>query len=210
MRMLLLSSTLTNETLKQTLLQMLSKPPKDHKILIINQVQYVLDQLPEYTEIAKNMVKRDKEILTDLGFSSETINIYDVVNIEKPNLHEVDLLWIQGGNNFYYLQQIREKGYMEDIRGFIEKNGVYVGTSAGSMMMSPSVDVNLTMDENLVELEDVTGFGIIPFFIVPHWDSMDEDVRVRMLGYAGESGKKVISLTDQQGILVTDKETRVI
>lgn len=210
MRMLLLSHTLNNKTLKQALLKLLTKPAKEHKALIIHQVQFILDKLPQYTELANTMIQRDPQILNDLGIKPENINTYDVANNAKPDLKDIDLLWILGGNNFYYLKQIKENEYMEDIRDYVLKDKVYIGTSAGSMIMGPGIDVNLTRDDNIVDYHELAGFGLAPFYIVPHWDSKDDELRDRMLRYGKEIGKQVIPLTDQQGVIVTDNETKII
>ena len=210
MKLLLNSSWLTTPKLEKAFVTLISKPLKETKLLIIHQKEYIKNTFPEYNDYVETMIPRDTAILVKLGISTENITNYDVKTKKKPDLSNNDILYVQGGNNFYYLQQFKENSYMENIREFIESGKPYFGISAGSMIMSPTVDLNLTMDENLVGLKDLTGFGLVPFYIIPHWDSKDDELRKKMLNYAYEAGKQVYVLTDQQGILVINDEIRVI
>ena len=63
------------------------------------------------------------------------------------------------------MKQIRETGLVHEIRDFIERDGVYVGTSAGSIIMGPDIDENLTSPGNDCGLEDLDGFGYFIFML---------------------------------------------
>ena len=210
MKLLLMSSTFTNNKLKDTFLNLLSKPPKENKVLIIHQVDYIKQTYPEYTELAEYMVPRDTKTYTELGIPRENITDYDTANKSKPDLSKIDVIHVEGGNVYYYLKQFRENGYMDDIRGFIERDGVYVGISAGSTIMSRVVDEKLTSDENSFGLKDVSGFGYVDFNLLVHWDTKDEKYLTEFIKYSWEKDKKVISLSDQQAILVTDNLWKII
>lgn len=210
MNLLLMSSTYTNDKLKNTFLNILTKPIHQNKALIIHQTEYVKQTYPEYAEYADTMVPRDIKIFTELGIFPENVSNYDVANKEKPDLEEVDVLHVEGGNVYYYLQQFRENGLMEDIREFVDGNGVYVGLSAGSTIMSKVVDENLTSDENFFGIKDLSGFGYIDFNLLVHWDSKDEKYLNSHLKYSWETGKKVICITDQQAVLVQGDSFKII
>ncbi len=210
MKLLLMSSTFTNDKLKNTFLNLLSKPPKENKVLIIHQKSYVKQTYPEYKELADTVLSRDIKILTELGILSENIFTFDIASEGKSDIKGNDILLLQGGNTFYYIDQMRKKGYWDIIRGFIENDGVYIGISAGSMIMSPSVDENLTWNENFVGLEDTSAFGYIDFYLLVHWDSLFKGRHTFSIKYSWKSGKKVIPLTDRQAVLVTDDGFKII
>ena len=210
MKLLLMSSYFTNDKLKNTFLKMLSKPIKENRVLIIHQKDYIKKTYPEFSELADSMLPRDIQFFTELGILPKNINSYDVRIKEKPDLSEVDVLLVQGGNTFYYLQQIRDNGYWLDVRDFIERDGIYIGISAGSMMMSPDVDENLTIDVNYMDLTDVTGYGFIDFYLLVHWDSFFGDLHTDALKYSWDTGKQVLPLTDQQAVLVLDNDFKII
>ena len=210
MKLLLMSSTFTNDKLKNTFLSLLTKPIQENKALIIHQTEYIKQTYPEYVEYADTMVPRDTKTFTELGILPENISDYDTMNDDKPDLSDIDVIHVEGGNVYYYLKQIRKNGYMDDIRDFIERDGVYIGISAGSTIMSKVVDDNLTSDENFFGLEDVLGFGYIDFNLLNHWDTRDEKYLTNFIKYSWETGMKVISLSDQQAILVLDEGFKII
>jgi dipeptidase E len=210
MKLLLMSTTYKNDKLKNTLLSLLTKPIQENKALIIHQTKYVKQTYPEYYEYADTMVPRDTKIYKELGILPQNIQSYDTESSDKPDLREYDILHVEGGNVYYYLKMFRENGLMNDIREFIERDGVYVGLSAGSTIMSRIIDENLTSDENFFDLTDLSGFGINDFNLLVHWDSKDEKYLNSQLRYSWETGKKVICLTDQQAVLVTDNDFKLI
>ena len=210
MKLLLMSNKFINDKLKNTFLNLLIKPPKENKALIIHQTKYIKKTYPEYFEYADTMVPRDTKIYTELGIQQQNIHSYDAENQDHPDLRKYDVLHVEGGNVYYYLKQFRENGLMNDIREFFEGDGVYVGLSAGSTIMSRVIDENLTSDENFFGLKDLSGFGINEFNLLVHWDSKDEKYLNSQLRYSWETGKKVICITDQQAVLVTDKDFKLI
>ena len=210
MKLLLMSSTFTNVKLKNTFLKMLEKPVHENKVLIIHQVHYVKQTYPEYIELAEYQVPRDTKTFTELGILPENISNYDTMNTEKPDLSDIDVVHVEGGNVYYYLKQFRKNGYMDDIRDFIERDGVYIGISAGSTIMSKVVDEKLTSDENFFDLKDISGFGYIDFNLLVHWDTKDEKYLTSFVKYSWEAGKKVISLSDQQAVLIQNNGFKII
>ena len=210
MKLLLMSSTYTNEKLKNTFLSLLTKPIHENKVLIIHQTKYVKQTYPENFEYAGTMVPRDTKIYTELGIQPKNIHSYDVEKQKIPDLTEFDVLHVEGGNVYYYLKQFRENGLMDEVKRFVDRDGVYVGLSAGSTIMSQHVDENLTSDENFFGLEDLSGFGYNAFNLLVHWDSKDEKYLNSMLRYSWETGKKVICITDQQAVLVLDSGFKII
>jgi dipeptidase E len=117
-------------------------------------------------------------------------------------------MMIFGGNNYHYLKRLRETGLVQEIRDFIESGGVYIGVSAGAMIMGPCIDNNLTFDVIDVGLEDVSGFDFVDFYIMPHWDWREG--RWASLTYSWKTGKHIVPLTDQQGILIHDDLFKII
>lgn len=210
MKLLLMSSPFRNDKLIDTFLQMLTKPIKENKVLIIHQKRYIKKTYPEYSELADSILPRDIKTFTELGILPENISLYDVDTNEKTDLNEIDILFVEGGNTFYYLHQIRKNEYWDDIRGFIERDGVYLGISAGSMMMGPYIDENLSLLGNDIDLEDVSGFGYVDFHLLVHWDSFFDDLHTDAIKYSWDTGKRVIPLTDQQAILVMDNDFKII
>ena len=199
MKLLLTSGGITTDKLQKTLRGLLTKPAEENKALII-ELNWGEKDYPKYLEETK------RQLIT-FGFLPENLDTYDLSLDNPPDISQVDVLMIFGGNHFPYMKRIRELGLVQDIRDFIEREGVYIGVSGGSAMMSPDMDDGLSMTKNDIGLEDLSGFGYINFYIVSHWDWRED--KKEMLTYSWESGKRMVPLTDQQGILVLDNDFEI-
>ena len=138
-----------------------------------------------------------------MGFTTENISLYNLSEDKQISIKDVDVLYVYGGNDYHYLHYLREHGLMQDIRDFIYRNGIYLGTSAGAKIMGPEIDANLTPDVNDVGVKDTSGFGFVSFYIIPHWNWRED--RMKYLEYGWKTGKHIVPLTDQQAVFVKDE-----
>jgi dipeptidase E len=200
MKLLLTSSGLTTKKLQEALKGLVTKPVADNRTLII--------AVDTKSNFFREALERERRNLIEAGFLQENISIHDLSVGDAPSLDAVDVLEIFGGDNYHYMKRLRETGLMQEIREYIEDERVYVGVSAGAMIMGPDIDENLTSDSNEVGLEDASGFGLVDFYILPHWDWRRE--RWKSLSHGWRTGKRVVPLTDQQGVLVTEEDMSII
>jgi dipeptidase E len=191
-----------NQVLETTFLDLLPKPTQESNVFILS-----VDTTSE-THITH--LKIAKEWYQKIGFKEENITILNLYTDTIPSFSNLDVLHIWGGNNYEYLKVIREKRLESRIREFIDHDGVYVGSSAGSNIMCPDVDVNLFNDPNDVGLDDVTGFGYIDFYLIVHWGTSNGEKRTSQINYGWKMGKRFIPLTDHQAILVRNKGFKII
>jgi peptidase E len=88
-----------------------------------------------------------------------------------------DVLYIQGGNTFYLLDQLRRSGADKIIRDLVTGGQtVYCGISAGSVVACPDMAVagwSPDWDHNEVGLTDFAGLGLVPFILSPHFEQKD-------------------------------------
>ena len=171
---MLLCPTQSRE-LEKVFLDLLTKPTDENIIFILS-----LDTTSQFHREQLEIVKLG---YIRMGVLENNITIYNLISDTIPSFDGLDVLHMWGGNTFHYLKRIREIGLIPRIRDFIERDGVYVGTSAGSLIMSPDIDENLTIDANDIPLVDVTGFGYIDFYLLVHWDSFFEDLHTDAIKY---------------------------
>ncbi len=190
------------EGTKKTFINLLKKPVKDNKVLI------------SYINLTKS--QRFKELMgqayqtfLELGFTPENIEKYDLYDENPPNLLEKDVILMWGGNENHYINQIRKQGLEQQLREFIDRNSVYVGISAGAIIMGPTVDVeHWSRASNDVGLIDKSGFGFVDFITAPHIDSRDSPEKV--IEFHKKTGHNMMYLTNKQGILVIDDKYKII
>ena len=195
-----------NEVLGKAFLELLSKPVNQNKLLIL--------AMDTTSDFYRKHLETDRQWYIKQGLQEKNVNILNLKTDTIPDLEDLDILHMWGGNTWHYLKRIREAGLVPRIREFIDRGGVYVGTSAGSLLMCPDVDERLTSDPNDVGLVDVSGFGYINFNIIPHWDSKKSlgisTSLMDCMRYVWEAGKRVIPLTDDQAVLVRDGEVKIV
>ena len=191
-----------NETLGNAFLDMLPKPVKENKLNILS-----MDTTSEFHVRYLGIVK---EWYKSKGFKDENIKIYNLIKDNIPSFRDLDVLHMWGGKTYHYLKRVKEPKLMQEIRDFIEHDGVYVGTSAGSHLMCPDLDPNLCGDVNDINLVDLEAFGYFMNYLVVHWDSMNSHLRTKQIQYMWKSGKHAIPLTDHQAVQVINKEWKII
>ena len=154
----------------------------------------------------KNPDEYGEEILEELkrvGFHEKNISF---VNPFKENADEkmdgADVIYSAGGNTFIILNELRKKGYDVLIKKMIKEGKVYLGVSAGTILLQKTIEIagiGKTADENYIDLEDLNGFGIIDFVVWPHYEKENEhDIK----NYEKKKKIKVKRLKDGECIIV--------
>jgi dipeptidase E len=157
----------------------------------------------------------DRKGLLDGGFDLFDYTLTDKTSedIEK-DLGDCDVIHVNGGNTFYLLVQARESGFDEFIKKFVDKGGIYIGSSAGSVIASPDIYITRKLETKIYEkeLKSFEGFGLVDFIVLPHWASkvFRELYLNHRLDVAYVKGNKIILLTDSQYVLVEGDMYKII
>lgn len=160
-------------------------------------------------------LKADRESMAKLGYDQEdyTLTGKSKEEVEKK-LKEVDGIIVAGGNTFHLLKQIQKSNTAKSIIDFVENGGVYIGSSAGSMVAGPDIWISREQKEldKVGELKDYKGLGLTDIIIQPHWGSgsfkksyLDE---IMENSYVPEY--KQILLSDSQYVIIEDKNIRIV
>jgi len=192
---------LNTERLQKEFSSLLIKPVKNVKVQII----FIEFKSPHFNKLMEGV----RQTFIKLGISPDNISEFDLYSENPPSLSNIDVVLMFGGNEYHYMSQIRKHGLYSEIRKFVERDGVYIGISAGAIIMGPDVDIEYwSTASNDVGLEDTSGFGFVDFITVPHVDTRKEAEKV--LEFHKKTGHKMIYLTDEQGILVLDDLYKIV
>lgn len=153
-----------------------------------------------------------KKELEDLGVRTDAINISEDIDI--ATLIEYDIYYSCGGNTFYILDRMRKTGVDKVLMKAVEDGKFYIGVSAGSMLVGPDISLSDAYgddesDANDIGLQDLTGFGLVPYFIMPHYTEQYEQA-ARKFQEKISKDRSVVGLTDAQALFVTDDEAVLI
>jgi dipeptidase E len=184
-------------------LKLLGKAPEKAKMIFI--------PTAANPELDRWYLNKDKLVIAQLGITDIT-----EVDIEKENektlaekLDGVDIIYVEGGNTFYLLKYVRESGFEKLAKQFLERGGVYVGVSAGSMIAGPNIETAnwKHADRNEVGLQDLAAMNLVPFAIAPHIDETNIEATK---AEAAKVSYPVIALSDKQAVVVDDAKTQII
>ena len=197
MKKLLLTSTgLKNKNIKNQFLKLIEKSISEIKIIFV--------PAAARTEEEFMYIRESKNELLALGIPEKNIK---TLSLDKPvsgnDIKDFDVIYVCGGNTFYLLQKIRASGFDKILKDF---NGIYIGVSAGSIIVGPNIEVASPGDENDVELSDLTGLNIVDFAVSPHFRKEEQkiiDDLKKQVKY------QIIEITDDQAVLVVGGEKSI-
>lgn len=161
----------------------------------------------------KDFVEADRIALEKYGL--------DIVEMDIKNKNEeeirkaivgADIVLVAGGDTFYLMEKLKESRADKIIKEFVERGGIYIGSSAGSIICCPTIEGAEEFDNpNLAKgLNDFDGMGVFKDVIIPHVQKEKYFERIRRATERLESkGFKVYPLTDDD-VLFFDGHSCVI
>ena len=116
---------------------------------------------------------------------------------------------MNGGNTFYLLHWVRRSGFDKVLSHFLLRGGLYVGVSAGSYIVCPTIEQATWkhQDRNRVGMIDFTALNLVPFLITAHFE---EKYRTIVEQAAKMTDYPIVALTDRQAIVVHGKKVQII
>lgn len=148
----------------------------------------------------KDFVEADRIALEKYGLD---IVEMDIKNKNEEEIREIidgaDIVLVAGGDTFYLMEKLKESGADKIIKEFVARGGIYIGSSAGSIICCPTIEGAEDFDDpNLApKLDNFNGLGIFRNVIIPHAQKEKYFERIRRATERLESkGFKVYPLTD--------------
>jgi len=161
MKLLLTSAGINNPTLTKAL----KKWTKDIDIKIA-----FIPTAANVEEGNKDWLKNDYNDCLKLG----TLDIVDISKLDKdiwlPRLKKANIIVVGGGNTEYLMKCIVSSGLKKELPELL-KNRVYVGISAGSIVMSKTLNASSEFLYGDESKKAVGGLGYVNFNVRPHLNS---------------------------------------
>ena len=134
------------------------------------------------------------------GHNFEEIDIADKTPEQILDFFkDKNIIHIEGGNTFYLLKAVRETGFAGILKHLLDEGMVYMGTSAGSYIMCPNIEVaGWKVGRNKFGLTDFTALNYVPFVLKAHYT---DDMRSEVMAHTGELGCPLRILRDGECIM---------
>jgi dipeptidase E len=210
-KLLLTSAGIKNASINDALLSLLGKPIAEASALCIPTAGYAKGGPQRAYAFIAGLEPRCP--MTELGWKSVgVLELTALPSLDKelwvPVVQETDVILVNGGDALYLNYWMRESGFADLIPSLTET--VYVGLSAGSMVMAPSIG------EDFVQWRAPSGsdetLGVVDFSIFPHLDHPDlpENTMADAEQWAATVPRPAYAIDDETAIKVVDGAVEVI
>lgn len=153
----------------------------------------------------KTYVKEDRARLKKLGFELVEIDLKRPEEFSR--LDDCDIIFIEGGSTPYLMEQVRKTEFDKKLKQLLRKDKTYVGVSAGSIMVGPSIQTSRYLDD---KKQKAAGLGLVSFSVLPHYSAEaikhEDDIEC----VACDQGLPVVAINDEQAILVDEDGTKIL
>ena len=173
MRLLLTSAGIKNTSIHNALLDLLGKPITDASALCIPTAMYGHAHVGPGAGVWRFISGREPSTpMCELGWKSlGVLELTALPSIDEehwiPLVRETDVLLVSGGDALYLCHWMRQSGLADLMPSLSET--VYVGLSAGSMVMTPRIGEDF-VGWKLPAGGDDSTLGVVGFSIFPHLD----------------------------------------
>ena len=212
MRFLLTSAGIKNTSISDALVELLGKPFADCSALCIPTAAYGHPLKPG---VGWKFIsgREGRTPMCELGW--KTLGVLELTALPSigedqwvPLVQQTDVLLVGGGDALYLSHWMRQSGLADLLPSLPET--VYVGLSAGSMVMTPRIGEDFVFWRPSAGGDEA--LGIVDFSIFPHVDHVDlpdNSMANAEKWAAGISGPSY-AIDDETAIKVTDDGVEVV
>jgi dipeptidase E len=213
MKLLLTSAGITNASIREALVDLLGKPIAEADALCIPTASYGHPHVTPQGPWRFISGQEPRTPMTELGWRS--LGVLELTALPSigeerwvPWVREADVLLVNGGDALYLSHWMRESGLADLLPSLPDT--VWVGLSAGSMVMTPRIG------EDFVGWEPPGGgdhaLGVVDFSIFPHVDhpELPDNTMDAAERWAAGIGGPAYAIDDATAIRVVDGAVDVV
>lgn len=209
MRLLLSSAGIRTSELAGALANLVGKPLESINVAVINEASAV--EPGDKTWLFNEINDLRKYVGGEIDFVDLlALNIDEV----KERVAFADAIYVIGGNPDYLLYLYQKTGFGRLLKNTLLNEKVYVGSSAGSMVLgkrgSTNEYQNYYGEDRTFGTEDY--LGIVNFVIKPHFEAPDlpKNHKDILLKASIEEKQRIHAMRDDQAIAVNDNEVSFV
>jgi dipeptidase E len=213
LKLLLTSGGVTNPSIREALVELLGKPIAESSALCIPTALYGHPRVGPGARAWEFISGNSENPMVDLGW--KTVGVLELTALPSideerwvPLLRQTDALLVGGGDVLYLCHWLRESGLADLLPSLSDT--VWVGLSAGSMVMSPVVG------DDFIHWRPPTGdettLGVVDFSICPHLadDGMSGNSMADAEEWASGISNPAYAMDDQTAITVVEDDVRFV
>lgn len=213
MKLLLTSAGIKNASIRSALVEMLGKPIEESSALAIPTASYGHPMVTPAGALSF-LNGTASTPMCELGWKS--LGILELTALPsvgrerwEPWVRAADVLLVNGGDALYLAQWMRESGLLDLLPSLDDT--VWVGLSAGSMVMTPRVGEEFVETKPPITGDD-RALGLVDFSIFPHLGhpALPENTMANAEIWASRLGGPAYALDDESAIAVVEGRAEVV
>lgn len=214
MKLLLTSAGIKNTSIRKALVDLLGKPIADSNALCIPTAGYGHPRGSPGG--AWRFITGREPRCPMCEFEWKSLGVLELTalpSIDRSRweswVRNTDVLLVNGGDAVYLGYWMRQSGLAELLPSLTDL--VWVGLSAGSMVMAPRVGEAFVETQPSITGDDMT-LGLVDFSIFPHLDHPDlpENTMAEAENWAAGIGGPAYAIDDQTAIQVVDGKVKLV
>lgn len=131
MKLILSSCDFRNDNAKKTIIDNLSKPIDQCKLLFIPNEKATYEAIHSEKYFLR---------MQEFGFTRDNIAVFDYYDAQQFINLDLDIIYISGGNTFATLKRIKDCGFDKEIIRYVKSGVLYIGGSAGAHIATQSIE----------------------------------------------------------------------
>ena len=207
MKLLLTSGGVTNASIRDALTDLLGRPVEESTALAIPSAQW---GHPMCTPASMYRFAAHSRTMTGLGWRE--VGLLELTALPTmaperwvPWVREANVLLVDGGEATYLCHWLKETGFVDLFPSLADT--VWVGVSAGSMVMTPRIGSDFVQWS---DAPDDRTLGIVDFAIFPHLDVFPDNTMEAAEQWAAEVACPAYVLDDQSAVVVDGDRVEVV
>lgn len=187
---------------KDEILKILPKPPHQIKLA------HIIDAAKPIKNIS--YMHKDKQKMLAAGFQVEDVSIAGKTESElREILKDKDLIYVQGGQPFYLLKQVKRSGFEKVVKEMLGKGVIYIGVSASTYLACPTIETSFwkRKKRSTFGLTDFSALNLVSFLTFVHYKPEYASLLKPQLKKAKYPVK---ILTDDQALYVEDGKVTLV
>lgn len=166
----------------------------------------LVEEVTFYVDEARNAFQEMGVIIEELDISTASVEMI------SEKIKKNDFIYVSGGNTFFLLQELKRTRADKLIVEEINSGKLYIGESAGAIIVSSNIEYVKDMDDSkaATELMSYQSLGIIDFYPVPHYGEFPFEEAAELVVGKYNSDLKLCQITNSQAILVDGGNVKVV
>lgn len=190
MKLILSSCDFRNDNARKTIIDNLSKPISQCKLL------YIPNEKATFETIHSDRYYLRME---EFGFLRNNVYVFDYYNSDEFLNLDIDVLYISGGNTFATLDRLRNCNFESEIIRYIKNGVIYIGGSAGAHIASQNIEHVSAFDPVPEGMTEFSGLGLFDGILICHYTEERKDLYDRL---KADGKYKIYALTNDDSLVV--------